>query len=113
MIKIDADELRDLIAMVEVIKRHGDFAYGNDIPEQIAIDWYDWNILPEEADAWLSVRCFTPEAAHQLEDYDITPEQARKITDRGIVNYRDTIGYKVANCDLAIEAAIKEVEDLN
>jgi hypothetical protein len=107
---MNVDELRNMIAMVEVIKRYGDFAYGNDSPEEVAIEWDDWDISPEKADAWLSARCFTPEAAHQLEDYDITPEQAGKITEQGTGDYKDTVGYKVSNGDLTIEDAIEIIE---
>jgi hypothetical protein len=108
---MNADELRNMVAMVEVIKRHGDFAYGNNSPEAVAIDWDDWNISTDEADAWLSARCFDPKAAHQLDDHDITPEQAGKITKRGTGNYRDTIGYKISNYDLTIEEAIEILDN--
>ncbi|MCK9571359.1 hypothetical protein M0R72_20590 [Candidatus Pacearchaeota archaeon] len=105
-----ADEVKKMNKMVQIIMRHGDFAYGNDAPEEVAIEWNDWDISPDEVDAWLSSRCFDPEAAHQLEDYDITPAQAGKITERGLGNYKDTIGYKVSNNDLTIEEAIEESE---
>ena len=107
---MNADEIRRMCELVQIIKRHGGFAYGNSTPEDMAIEWDDWDISPEQVDAWLSSRCFDPIAAHQLEDYNITPSQAGKITKRGTGNYIDTIGYKVSNNDLTIDEAIEEAD---
>lgn len=106
---MNADELRKMISMVDVVKSHGAFASGND-PEEIAIEWDEWDFSLEEVDAWLYARCFEPEMAYELKDCDITPEQAGKMTERGIGGYKDTIGYKLSNCDLTLEEAIEEVE---
>jgi hypothetical protein len=40
------------------------------------------------------------EARKALDMSVITPEQAGKMTERGIGGYKDTIGYKLSNCDL-------------
>jgi hypothetical protein len=51
---MNADEIRRMNTLVKIIERHGDFAYGNNTPEDVAIEWDDWDILPEEVDSWLS-----------------------------------------------------------
>ena len=106
----DVHEIRKMNALVQIIKNHGEFAYGNETPEDMAIEWDDWDISPEKVDAWLSARCFEPETAHLLDDYNITPKQASKITEKGIGSYRDTIGYKVSNNDMSIDEAIEEID---
>ena len=105
---MNAEEIRKMGALTEIIKSHGDFAYGINKPEDIAIEWDDWDFTPEQVDAWLSARCFTPEAAHDLAEYNITPAQAGKMTELG--GYRDTVGYQYANDNITLDEAIEEVE---
>lgn len=102
----------ELEKMIEVIRSHGTFAYGNEQPEDVAKQWLEWGFSPKQAEEWLQARCFYPIAAWHLDNADIHPEQASKITEEGLGGYRDTIGYKVANNDLEIERAVELAEEV-
>lgn len=110
---MNAEELRRLSALVAIIKQHGDFAYGNSSPEDVAIEWDDYDFQAEEVDAWLTARCFCPDAAHELTESDISPEQAGEITDEKVGGYVDTIGYKISNNDLDIDEVIELIDGLS
>lgn len=88
--------------MVDVVKAHGDFAYGNEDPEDVAEEWIDSKFSPEEADAWIgTARCFYAKAAAMLRRYKVTPAEAA--IRHGDNSYSETLGYKLANRDMKID----------
>jgi hypothetical protein len=98
------DEGRSHTAIQDVLERHGHFAHGGN-PERAAEAWAKSGFEAPEVDAWLFSRCFVPEAARDLADVGLTPELARAKTSTGRAGYVDTIGFKVAEGDLAIDLA--------
>lgn len=98
--------------MIEVISRHGDFAYGNEEPEKVATKWHDAGFSSYEADQWLNARCFRAQEAALLRKAKITSNQAATMTEQGIGAYNDTIGYKVANYDMLVSEAVKLIRQL-
>ncbi len=89
-----------------ILEQHGDFAHGGDV-EDTAIDWHEYGFTAIQADEWLNARCFTATAAASLQVQGFTPDEVKTETDEnvGMGQYADTIGYKVANGDLSVEAA--------
>jgi hypothetical protein len=91
--------------MVQVLRNHGVFAYGQESDiESIADDWEDYDFIPETADAWLSAGCFRAVDAYRMVQVFITPEDAKKEYDHerapGI-----SIGYALANGDISLAEA--------
>lgn len=82
---------------VETIKRHGELADRGGDPAEVARAWTRCEFDDETTERWLKARCFDPEAARDLADLGVTPEQASKRTRDGAgESYIDTIAYKVA-----------------
>jgi hypothetical protein len=88
----------------DVIERHGYFAHGGN-PDDAAETWAESGFEAPEVEEWLLARCFNPSAARDLADAGVTPELARMKTSAGAGNYTDTVGFKVADCDLEADEA--------
>jgi hypothetical protein len=86
---------------LDTILRHGDMATLGGDPARAAQAWTDAGFDDAAADAWLSARCFDPQAARALDDLGVTAAQATKRTRDGRRDYPDTIAYKVASGDLS------------
>lgn len=58
---------------------------------------------------WENAGCFDEDAALQLSNAGVTPDEASTMTgeDVGVGSYRDTIGYKVSNGDLSVAKALE------
>lgn len=93
-----------MTTITEIITAERDFAAGVEDPATVAQQWAEHGFAADDVQAWLDARCFDPDAAAELRDAGITPEQASTRTDAGTGGYADTIGYKVANGDLGIPA---------
>jgi hypothetical protein len=83
----------------ETIRQYGELATRGRDPEVAAKEWTDAGFDDEMTARWLAVRCFDAQAARALADMSIKPEQAAVRTRDG-GDYKDTIGFKVANGDL-------------
>ena len=83
---------------VDTIMRFGDLAVrGDDDPRAAAKAWTEAGFDDEMTARWLQARCFDPEAAREMADLGVLPEQAAKRTRDGAgESYIDTIAYKVA-----------------
>lgn len=88
----------------DVVERHGQFAHGGN-PDDAAETWAESGFEADEVEEWLKARCFHPSAARDLADAGLTPETAAIRTSAGAGDYVDTIGFKVADGDLAAEEA--------
>jgi hypothetical protein len=92
------------VTVRDVIVKHGVFAHGGD-PDSTAEAWEEAGFGVDEVDEWLLARCFIPGAARDLADAGVTPQAARMRTSAGSGDYVDTVGFKVADGDLAAEEA--------
>jgi hypothetical protein len=82
---------------VDTIKRYGELADRGDDPAVAAKAWTKARFDDEMTTRWLEARCFDPDAARELADLGVTPEQASKRTRDGAgESYIDTIAYKVS-----------------
>ena len=64
-----------LEAMVEVLVAAGPFAYGTDQKlTQTAQEWLDMGFGHDEANDWLSVRCFHASVARDFANEDLEPD---------------------------------------
>lgn len=88
----------------DVVEEHGQFAHGGN-PDDAAETWAEVGFAANEVDEWLNARCFDPNAARDLADSGVTPEQARMKTSAGAGDYVDMVGFKVADGDLEVEEA--------
>ena len=87
---------------VDTIRRFGDLADNGDDPGAVAQAWTDASFDDEMTARWLEARCFDPEAARELADLGVSPEQAAKRTRDGAgESYIDTIAYKVSKGQLS------------
>lgn len=96
----------DLIAAITEIVHSSDCT--EDEARQEAEAYVDAGFTVSDVWAWEETGCFRANAAIEMRDAGIVPEQARTKTgeDVGVGSYSGTIGYKVANDDLTIEAAL-------
>jgi hypothetical protein len=82
---------------VDTITRYGDLADRGEDPAVAAKAWTEAGFDDEMAGRWLAARCFDPEAARDMAELGVTPEQASKRTRDGAgESYIDTIAYKVS-----------------
>jgi hypothetical protein len=82
---------------VDTIERYGELADRGDDPAVAAKAWTNARFDDEMTTRWLEARCFDPDAARELADLGVTPEQASKRTRDGAgESYVDTIAYKVS-----------------
>ncbi|MFP5388524.1 MAG: hypothetical protein ACLGG5_04415 [Thermoleophilia bacterium] len=88
----------------EVIERHGHFAHGGN-PEDTAETWIESGFEAHEVEEWLNARCFDPNAARDLADMGVSPDDARVKTEVGAGDYTDTVGFKVSAGHLEVEEA--------
>jgi hypothetical protein len=87
---------------VDTIKRYGELAERGEDPADVARAWTEAQFDDEMTGRWLEARCFDPEAARDLADLGVTPEQAAKRTRDGAgESYIDTIAYKVSMKELS------------
>lgn len=94
-----------LEAMVDVLVAAGPFAYGTDQKlTQTAQEWLDMGFGPDEANDWLSVRCFHASVARDFANEDLEPDDLDITTPKP---YPDTLPYKVCNNDVKFEVAVK------
>jgi hypothetical protein len=85
-----------------------DFSVGTEDPRDVAAAWLDEGFTAREVGAWIHVaRCWCASAAGRLRDAGLTPDEAATLTSEGTGGYVETIGYKVANCDLSAEDAVR------
>lgn len=89
------------MSTTEIITAEREFAAGVEDPAAVAQQWAEHGFDAADVRAWLDARCFCPDAAAELRDAGITPEQASTRTDT------DTIGYRVSNGDLGL-AEVRE-----
>ena len=82
------------------IRRHPELADRVGDAEEAARAWTDAGFDDEATSRWRTARCFDPEAARELADAGVTPEQASKRTRDGGGGYVDTIAFKVSSGDL-------------
>ncbi|MEA2138980.1 MAG: hypothetical protein QOG56_2130, partial [Solirubrobacteraceae bacterium] len=82
---------------VDTITRYGDLADRGEDPAVAAKAWTEAGFDDEMAGRWLAARCFDPDAARDMAELGVTPEQASKRTRDGAgESYIDTIAYKVS-----------------
>lgn len=81
------------------IAAFGEPAKRNGSLESAAEAWTQAGFGDEETGKWLEVRCFDPQAAHDLAELGVTPAQAGTRTRDG-GDFLDTIAFKVSNGDL-------------
>jgi len=87
---------------VDTIRRFGELADRGDDPALAAKAWTSAQFDDEMTARWLQARCYDPQAARELADLGVTPEQASKRTRDGAGgSYIDTIAFKVAKGDLS------------
>ncbi len=80
----------------ETIRRYGEFADRGGPPETAAQRWTQAGFDDTVTERWLQARCFDPQAARELSELGVTPEQSAVRTRDGGGSI-DTIGYKVAD----------------
>jgi hypothetical protein len=89
---------------------HDDFSVGSEDPRDVAEEWADEGFTAKEVWQWIHVaRCWSASAAGRLRDAGVTPNEAAVLTSEGTGGYVETVGYKVANCDLSSEDAVRIV----
>jgi hypothetical protein len=71
----------------DVIVAHGVFAHGRD-SDGITDAWEEAGFGADEADEWLKARCFSPSAARDLADAEVTTDAARMRTSARIRRLR-------------------------
>jgi hypothetical protein len=81
----------------DTIRRYGDLADRGEGPAAAAKAWTEAGFDDEMTTRWLEARCFDPEAAREMGELGVSPEQASKRTRDGAgESYIDTIAYKVS-----------------
>jgi hypothetical protein len=92
------------------VESHGHFAHmGN--PDDAAEAWMEAGFDAHEVDEWLRARCFSPGAARDLADGDVSAQLAALKTGAGAGDYVDTVGFKVSVGDLdVVKGALKALE---
>lgn len=99
--------MRDSMAnFVEALGSRGDCEWatgggGRDTIVPTAREWWSAKFTVVEMNAWLDAGCFDASAAARLRDAGLTPEDAEVVVTSG-----QTIGYLVANGDMAVDAAV-------
>ena len=86
----------------DTIRRYGDLAERGEEPEAAAKAWTAAGFDDDMATRWLEARCFDPQAAREMAELGVSPEQAAKRTRDGAgESYIDTIAYKVSKGQLS------------
>jgi hypothetical protein len=98
--KMNQDKFNQIL---EVVEQGGEWAHGGNL-NQVAAEWYETGFTTSQVEEWLGCGCFDAQSAFQLDNEDITPEQANVRRD-GL-----TIGYLYANGDLSL-AKVKHYID--
>ncbi len=80
----------------ETISRYGELADRGGPAELAARRWTQAGFDDTLTARWLQARCFDPQAARELSELGVTPEQSAVRTRDG-GGFIDTIGYKVAD----------------
>lgn len=97
---MNQDKFNQILAVVE---QGGEWAHGGN-PNQVAAEWYETGFTASQVEEWLGCGCFDAQSAFQLDNEDITPEQAN-VRRNGL-----TIGYLYAHGDLSL-AKVKHYID--
>lgn len=96
-------------AIIDAINDNKNFFAGTENVQDVAQEWLDSGLTTDESLAYMQARCFTAWAAIELKAAGVTPNKASEHIQ--IAGYRDTIGYAVANGDLAKLLAKLNQED--
>lgn len=93
--------------IAEILDRDPDRLIGHPDDRGRVIDlWEATGMTPDEVERWVEAGAFEPEAAVEMRDAGVTPEQAATRTDAGHSDYEDTVAAKVSNGDLSIGQAL-------
>ena len=84
--EVEAEDIERNLALREIaeaLRAEGEWAHGGNVAGT-AREWFEAGFAPDEVREWLSARTFRADAAADLRDLGITPEQASAVlTDGG------------------------------
>lgn len=115
----EADEINvDLIAMAEMLERHGDRFAGNDVDET-AQEWLDHDFTAEIADPWCEIGTWDASTAAEFRDAGLTPTQVKDAAEAMTADLEDpaeeyTDGcpiYAACNNDIIADEIIEAAKD--
>ena len=109
----------DLIAMAEMLERHGERFTGDDA-DAMAQEWLDHGFTVGEADGWCEIGCWDAATAAILAIEGLTPDTAsaaaQRLIDAEIADSQYTDGdpiYSACNCDTDFQAIIDAAAELD
>ena len=112
--EVEAEDIERNLALretAEALRAEGEWAHGGNVAGT-AREWFEAGFAPEEVRKWLSARTFRADAAADLRDLGITPEQASAEIEVELGGYRVAVGYAVSNGDMLPANALRAIRGL-